>query len=350
MMRRFGYLTFLHLLPLPALAEAPARPGVFTIMDEDPEGLLKILNNPWGDPGTGQVEEKDVFAGSKCIRITPLQRYTNLAGWTFKVREKPKDGEYRYLRFAWKSAGGSGIMLQMHDLDWTMRYFAGNNVQGWLPAKKVADRTPREWTVVTMDLYGDFGDRDVKGIALTVFDGEYGLFDHIHVARTIAELDRIPVQAPRALSANELADCWKLMGSSDDREGYRAKWGMIGDGKKAVPFLRERLLVVKPKVEPEKVAKWIQELDHEKFTVREQARRNLETHLDDAAGALRRELGQPISAEARRVIDRLVERAHGGTAGRLRMERSIQALELIDTPESRALLTELTKGARLTHP
>ena len=40
------------------------------------------------------------------------------------VVEKPKEGEYRYLRFAWKKPDGTGVMLQLcaGGTDWG-RYF-----------------------------------------------------------------------------------------------------------------------------------------------------------------------------------------------------------------------------------
>ncbi|QJW92592.1 hypothetical protein [Frigoriglobus tundricola] len=47
--------------------------------------------------------------------------------------EHPKGaGEYRYLRFAWKKLGGTGVMVQFYDPNgskWN-RYHVGKNVLG----------------------------------------------------------------------------------------------------------------------------------------------------------------------------------------------------------------------------
>jgi len=338
-------LFLLLLLASSALAEPPALPGVFTIMEDDAEGLLKVLNNPWGDSGTGHVEDKDTFSGSRCIRVVPLQRYSNAVGWELKIREKPRDGEYRYLRFAWKSVGGSGIMVQLSDTDWNLRYVAGNNTHGWA-AKSVAEKAPDRWTVVTRDLFADFGDRDLKGIALTAFDGECGLFDHIHVARTLAGLDRICiVGTPEELTTPRLEECWRALGADDDREGYRAKCKLANDPARTVPFLRGKLPVVESRIEPAQIATWVKELDDEKFAKRENARRMLEKHLAAAAGILRLELERTISAETRRVVERLLKLSERPHPDQLRQERGISVLEIVNSPEARKLLIDLAKGA-----
>src|SRR5205823_2047644 len=151
--------------------------------------LLKQLG---GGPGEGHVEKGIVFSGKSSVKIVPMQRYARvIPGWKYRIVEKPKPGEYRYVRFAWKADGCSGIMLQLHDeKDWNIRYTAGFDVQGW-GTKYVAAKPPPEWTVVTCDLFKDFGERTIQGIALTAFDGQGGYFDHIYFGRTVEDLDRI---------------------------------------------------------------------------------------------------------------------------------------------------------------
>src|SRR5205823_5479212 len=115
----------------------------------------------------------------------------NLPGWNYRITQRPKAGEYRFLRFAWKADGARGIMLQLHDeKDWNIRFTAGVDAYNW-GTKFVAATPPPQWTVVTRDLFQEFGERTIKGIALTVFDGKAGYFDHIYFARTIEDLDRI---------------------------------------------------------------------------------------------------------------------------------------------------------------
>src|SRR3954452_5021808 len=155
-------------------AAGPPRPEVAELLEDNADALLKRLS---GGPGDGAVEKAVVFSGKESIKIIPMQRYARaVPGWQYRIREKPRPGEYRYLRFAWRADGCRGIMVQLHDeKDWNIRYTAGLDVPGW-GTRFVAEQPPPEWTVVTCDLYQDFGDRTIQGIALTAFDGRAGYF------------------------------------------------------------------------------------------------------------------------------------------------------------------------------
>src|SRR5689334_3856812 len=120
-----GFALFWGALPGSALSELP--PGVLCLLEDNAAERLPSLTNPGGDPGNGEVEKEQVFSGATSVKITVLQRYCNfIPGWAHKIVDKPKAGEYRYLRFAWKSDGLSGIMLQLHDdKDWHIRYTSG---------------------------------------------------------------------------------------------------------------------------------------------------------------------------------------------------------------------------------
>lgn len=151
--------------------------GVACLLEDNAAELLLQLTNPGGDGGQGEIEKEVVFSGKSGIKITLYQRYFNhLPGWAYRITENPKEGEYRYRRFAWKSNGTIGMMLQLHDdKDWHIRYTAGANKFGW-ETKFVAETPPQDWTVVTVDLFKDFGEREIHGIALTAFDGAGGHF------------------------------------------------------------------------------------------------------------------------------------------------------------------------------
>ncbi len=137
-----------------------------------------------------EVSTKDPFKGKYCAFVTPSQSYNNqMKDWKFPIVEKPKAGEYRYIIFAWKSDGGTGVMIQFPDNgNWgavttpcveppapgTRRYIAGTNVTGW-SGICVSKEIPTKWTVVERDLFADFGAFTITGIALTPFsDGGAG--------------------------------------------------------------------------------------------------------------------------------------------------------------------------------
>ena len=88
-------------------------------------------------------------------------------------------------------------MVQLHDQNrsWIARYHAGKNVQPTWTSVEVAKDLPTEWTVVTRDLFKDFGAMTITGVACTSFDGEYALFDHLVFGRTLADLDAATVAA-----------------------------------------------------------------------------------------------------------------------------------------------------------
>ena len=62
-------------------------------------------------------------------------------------------------------------MLQLHNTDWNIRYVAGTNEPGW-GAKQVAEKAPARWTLVTRDLFADFGESTIHGIAFTALSSQ----------------------------------------------------------------------------------------------------------------------------------------------------------------------------------
>jgi hypothetical protein len=50
---------------------------------------------------------------------------------------------------------------------------------------------PANMTVVTRDLFADFGEFTLTGLALTPVDGDYALFDHIYLGATPESLDLV---------------------------------------------------------------------------------------------------------------------------------------------------------------
>jgi putative membrane-bound dehydrogenase-like protein len=158
-------------------------PTNLILVDENLE-LIEALNE-----GSGKAEfiRADKHFGQVSLRVTPPQRFSPLIkGWKFRVRKNPKPGEYRYLRFAWKSADAHGVMLELAaDGRWppverpVRRYHAGRNTTGW-QSVEISPSPPREWTVVTRDLWKDFGDFTLTGIAPTTMGGDT-LFDRIEL-------------------------------------------------------------------------------------------------------------------------------------------------------------------------
>jgi len=338
-----------------AVAAPATQPVVVALLEDNAEELLPLLTNVLELGGDGGVEKSVVYSGQSSMKITPMQKAQNrIPGWNFQVVEKPGLNEYRYLRFAWRAEACAGIMLQIHDgVDWTMRYYAGQNAGGW-PAKSVAEQPPKEWTVVTRDLYQDFRARPITGMAFTVFGGA-GYFDHVYLGRSVEDLDRVDATGLRSgkpvkLGEAELTEAWKNLAGPDAPKAYLALWTLVADPKNAVPFIKRQLGPAADDSTQKQIKQWIAELDDERYQVRERASMELGGQFAAAEAMLRRELQGKPSPEVKLRIERLLNNPP------VRAQRVVEAfrvLEYMDGPEATQCLQELANlgaGSRLAEP
>src|SRR5688572_24504297 len=146
-------LIVLVVLLVPAAAVA-APPAVAELFEDDAAGLLAQLTHggiTGGEENRAAAEEADVFSGKCAVRVAACQRFSpDVKGWDFAIAEKPKPGEYRYLRFAWKKVGPGPLMLQFHTRrpgkDWFIRYYMGQDPPPW-ESKVLRTAAPAEWVV-----------------------------------------------------------------------------------------------------------------------------------------------------------------------------------------------------------
>ncbi len=180
------------------LAGPPPGP-VMPLFDDEATFLEQLKEGN----GTADLVTDQVHHGTAALRITPPQRYaTTIPGWQFAITEKPGPGEYRYLRFAWKSPTGSGVMLELANRGtWpppdspAFRYFAGQNTTGWR-AHRLGANPPRVWNTVVVDLWRDCGEFILTGIAPTAIGGA-AFFDRIELLRELRPGES--VQPPDAM-------------------------------------------------------------------------------------------------------------------------------------------------------
>jgi hypothetical protein len=288
--------------------------GVACLLEDNAAELLPQLTNPGGDGGEGDIERDVIFSGKSGIKITVYQKYFNLLpGWAFRIREKPAEGEYRYLRFAWRSEGLTGIMLQLHDdRDWNIRYTAGANKFGW-ETRFVAQEPPKVWTAVTVDLFKDFGEREIHGIALTAFDG-VGYFDHIYLGRSIADLDNIDAtsladRGPLQLSDEELETHYAALSNPDASVAYRSFWTLAAAGEPARSFLEGKIGGKLDEVTSVTIAQWLKQLDDDEYAIRERATAELTRHFHAARTAAEAELERTTSVEVRTRLREIAAKA-----------------------------------------
>jgi hypothetical protein len=346
---------------VPTAYTAPKADGpVVELLDEGVETIFPVLiNDGGGEPGTIAREDRDVFAGVESVRVTPMQKYRSvIPGWNFKIVEKPeKPGEFRYLRFAWRKFGGSGMMVQFHDpaKSWGIRYHADQNVMGWQPSLPASPKLPGQWELITRDLFKDYGAFTITGFALTPYDGGGGRFDHMLLGRTIEDLDKFTAAAlgkekpEKPVAGKERDQLWADVIGTDARKAAAALRVFLATAPEQVKFLRDRLADDSELPEVKDVAKLVGDLDADDFDTRQRATEGL-VKIGPAALEAVREAERNAPNDEVRFRCRTILRKLGGGAGSgppskaSRLSRAVRVLERAASPEARSVLREIADG------
>lgn len=165
---------------------------------EDQADFREKLNQGGGQ---ATLVDNDKYSGQAAIKVTPDQRFSaKLPGLNVKVRQNPGPGEYRFIQFAWKKQGGQAVCLMLaHDGKFgpeprkppKFRYHAGTGPEPFGASQSVDGKIPAGFTVVTRDLYADFGEFTLTGLGLGAVDGEFAVFDHIYLGRDPGDFDLV---------------------------------------------------------------------------------------------------------------------------------------------------------------
>jgi RNA polymerase sigma factor (sigma-70 family) len=157
----------------------------------------------------------------------------------------------------------------------------------------------------------------------------------------IADVER-QSEVARRLSAADLERHWRTLADADARRAHEAIAALAAAPAQTVPFLKDRLGSA-GKVDRQRVASLIADLDSDRFAVRERASRELEQAGPAAEAGLRRALAAEPSPEARRRLEGLLQKLEGGE--RWRPLRAIEVLEAIGTADARQVLESLAQGS-----
>jgi hypothetical protein len=157
--------------------------------------------------------------------------------------------------------------------------------------------------------------------------------------------------APAPAKLMAVPDAWEALDSLDGPAAYRATSSMTSDPVAAVAAVRSGF---SGQAEAKaRVKRWMTELDHDEFRVREAARRNLikaglrsSVAINDPA---RKKLGPEGEERIRQVLDELDQQGlrvpESGLYGEpLRLVRAVRVLEMIGTKEARATIEEMARG------
>jgi hypothetical protein len=285
-----------------------------------------------------------------------LQRFSQrIKGWNYPIVENPQPGQYRYIRFAWKKVGGTGIMVQLcrEGTGWEQRYVAGNPSVPWA-ARKVADKMPEEWELVTRDLFKDFGTFTLTGMAFTPMDGTAGLYDHVYLGGNIEDLDRVTNAAlgkappKEELTPEKLQQLWKDLASPDALVSVPASASLIAGPKESIPFLAKQLEGAPLTDDEKRIAKLVKDLDDDDFFVRERASADLTKMGAIAVPPLQKALKETGSVEvARRITAILGKEVLDDTGPSPEFRHKLQAIRVVErvsSSEARQALARLAQG------
>lgn len=174
-------------------------PRVLRLFEDGVAGIENL-----GDgPRQARLEPDERFSGVASLRVGRGERgRTTLNVGRLPIRYRPRLGEYRFLRFVWHQPWAARPSLDLgHDDQWgadpsdTRRGFryvwqVDSSGQGTAVAEP-EQATASGWQVVTRDLYADFGEFDLTGLAAMIAGAESGLLDHAYLARTLEDFDEI---------------------------------------------------------------------------------------------------------------------------------------------------------------
>jgi S1-C subfamily serine protease len=156
----------------------------------------------------GAVVDDQRHYGVRSIRVRSGGKVELPLGQTVAIRERPRWGEYRFLRFAIRKKGKGRIAIELGTepaRTEIARYDGGKGEPIAGKALRVwADELPEQWIVITRDLFGDFGNLNLTALSLHSPDGEAAWFDHIYLARNQDDFKLIP-SAPSPEQTNQNA-------------------------------------------------------------------------------------------------------------------------------------------------
>jgi WD40 repeat protein len=149
------------------------------------------------------------------------------------------------------------------------------------------------------------------------------------------------------LTAAELASVWEDLGSADAPTAAVAMRKLTRAAAQCEHLLSERLQpAAAVTLDAKKLAQWLADLDSDAFDTRKKAEAEIEKLGEPARPALEQVLAGQPSLEVRRNAERLLAKLDpAGSPSQRRMLRAVEVLEHVATPEARAVLESLAKGA-----
>ena len=192
-----------------ALAVVEQLPTLYRVFEE--QGQFAAIEP--GQSGSAAVIEGDRHHGQRSLRVSPAGRFRLTLPAPVAIRERPGWGEARFIRFAVKKQGGGHAAIELEDAQFreqAARYDLGPGAPSYGAATRIwQDNLPKDWVVLTRDLFADFGNLDVRALVVGAPDGEALLIDHIYLARNQSDFDQIPAASPTEVNEKAVLEMLK---------------------------------------------------------------------------------------------------------------------------------------------
>jgi hypothetical protein len=156
----------------------------------------------------------------------------------------------------------------------------------------------------------------------------------------------LPVPVAVEMPEGAAESLWADLASEDASKALKGVQKLAADPRQAVTLLGERLKPAAP-IDPQKLERWVADLESDKFAVRQEASTNLVKAGEQVVPALQRVLAAQPTIETRLRVEGLLDKLTGGVLSteQLRLVRGVEALEKMGTPEAREVLRTLAAGA-----
>lgn len=205
---------------------------------------------------------------------------------------------------------------------------------------------------MTRDLFKDFGAQTISGISLTPLSGGDGLFDHILLGRSVADLDRATAAAllkdtPKSQTAARMRQQWLDLGNPDHVVAGTAVWEMVAGRGDSLPYLAKSITIPEKKVavvDEGKVQSLIEGLHNERQAVRAAAADELLRLGDGTLPHLRKAAAGATGEAKARLAAMLNLRDAKASPDEIRLRKCLTILSAIGTPEALELRAKIEKA------
>ncbi len=178
--------------------------------------LLEIFDEALPEPARWEAKDPEEvvrdsrgYAGGRWAYMHTRDGKVSITGLSVCVRENPGPGEYRYLSFAWRKWGGGQLSLELNRSEaedgqrqrgnlYGYRFDVGEGPPVGGQSLRLSEVAPENWAEVTRDLWQDFGDFTITGATFVSVEGRDAAFDRIYVARTMTDLEAMPLSQRQA--------------------------------------------------------------------------------------------------------------------------------------------------------